>query len=158
MRDRPIEQISRIAFASTHRDAADGPRPPVPHQVGLTNDAPRSPRRHLNITECLDARSPKCSAEIVRTMMPRIRTRTIRSFRSGDGGCPISLDAGRARRTRQNKGGIHRGLRPTSDMRRWARAPLQITITDVGRLFINCLATRGPPSDDVKSVGRSFRQ
>ena len=35
---------------------------------------------------------------------------------------------------------IHRGLRPTSDMRRWA--PLQITITDVGRLFINRLATR----------------
>ena len=46
----------------SQRDAADGrsaavrvPSPPVPHQVGLTNDAPRSPRRHLNITECLDA-------------------------------------------------------------------------------------------------------
>ena len=60
MRDRPIEQISRIAFArSEMRPMAALPpsasSPPVPHQVGLTNDAPRSPRRHLNITECLDA-------------------------------------------------------------------------------------------------------
>ena len=54
----------------------------------------------------------------------------------------------------ENKGGIHRGLRPTSDMRRWA--PLQITITDVGRLFINRLATRRPPSDGRQECGTLF--
>ena len=57
MRDRSNEQISRIAFARIEiaDDGRGRPvRPSVPHhQVGLTNDASRSPRRHLNITECL---------------------------------------------------------------------------------------------------------